>query len=802
MSRESEPIPAPSPALDLTAEVTTRLKASVLSAAARELVTSALGATRTHTGAVTGGVYLESITVKGFRGIGPATTIQLKPGPGLTVVAGRNGTGKSSFAEGIEVALTGQNARWPNEGAEAQKRGWRNLHHPESPRLDLGLRISGHPSTVTLTRTWPGASFNLSHAEVTGFGPTPTPVPFASLGWDAALCSYRPILSYSELGQMVTSRPSQLHDALASILGLGALTEALSLLHAREKELTTASKQANAALPDLRSALADVDDPRTQAATAALAGRTPDLDTLHALVAGSPTTKAEELAQLHRLTELTAPDMDAVAETVSRLRTAAAAAEDARFSTAGDAHRLADLLDRAVDHRRRHPESEACPVCGSEDRLDTAWAAQAVEQIVRLRDQAHEAETAHRELNLATGNLLALIDSPPAFLPAHLLPVWRDWTQCRDIPLATELAAMAEKSAAILAEACRQVREDAVRRLAQQDQRWQGVVARLAVWIALADEAAAAEPLLTQVKAARTWLKGAHAAIRDERMLGIVETSQQIWAYLRQESSITLGSVQLTGSANRRSVTLDVTVDDMEAPALTVVSQGEMFALALSLFLPRATTPQSPFQFIVIDDPVQSMDPRKVEGLARALHAVAATRQVIVFTHDTRLQDALRFLSLKATVLNVARQPGSVIEVTVADDPVKRELTAARAISNDRHVTPEILAEVLPGLCRAALEAALHESAWRNLLDGGIEHHVAEEKIRTAGPLVNLASLALFRKRESPGRVYTEITARLGKDTSDLISLCNEGSHSTADITDPKSLIDRTAAVAKELRCL
>jgi DNA repair exonuclease SbcCD ATPase subunit len=37
---------------------------------------------------------------------------------------------------------------------------------------------------------------------------------------------------------------------------------------------------------------------------------------------------------------------------------------------------------------------------------------------------------------------------------------------------------------------------------------------------------------------------------------------------------------------------------------------------------------------VVIDDPVQSLDPARVDGLARALEETARTCQVIVFTHD------------------------------------------------------------------------------------------------------------------------------------------------------------------------
>src|SRR4051812_42362189 len=43
-------------------------------------------------------VYLEQISVQSFRGIGPAARLPLAPGPGLTLVVGRNGSGKSSFA--------------------------------------------------------------------------------------------------------------------------------------------------------------------------------------------------------------------------------------------------------------------------------------------------------------------------------------------------------------------------------------------------------------------------------------------------------------------------------------------------------------------------------------------------------------------------------------------------------------------------------------------------------------------------------------------------------------------------------
>ena len=58
------------------------------------------------------GAYLRAIAVEGFRGIGPPAELKLEPGPGLTLVVGRNGSGKSSFAEALELLLTGTNRRW------------------------------------------------------------------------------------------------------------------------------------------------------------------------------------------------------------------------------------------------------------------------------------------------------------------------------------------------------------------------------------------------------------------------------------------------------------------------------------------------------------------------------------------------------------------------------------------------------------------------------------------------------------------------------------------------------------------
>jgi hypothetical protein len=106
------------------------------------------------------------------------------------------------------------------------------------------------------------------------------------------------------------------------------------------------------------------------------------------------------------------------------------------------------------------------------------------------------------------------------------------------------------------------------------------------------------------------------------------ETSAQVWEILRQESNAELGPITLEGSGPQRKVALDV----------------------------------------VIDDPVQSMDPAKVDGLAHVLSHVARTRQVVVFTHDDRLPSAVRQPQLPATVWAGTRRERSVVALKKNDD--------------------------------------------------------------------------------------------------------------------------------------
>ena len=294
-------------------------------------------------------------------------------------------------------------------------------------------------------------------------------------------------------------------------------------------------------------------------------------------------------------------------------------------------------------------------------------------------------------------------------------------------------------------------------------------------------------------------MKGATDEIRNERLAPLAGQARSIWAMLRQESNVDLGAIRLAGLSTSRHVELDVSVDGAPGSALGVMSQGEVNALALSVFLTRARLPTSPFRFLVIDDPVQAMDPAKVDGLARVLEKAAADRQVIVFTHDNRLAEAIRQLRLPAAILEVSRRPGSVVEVRPCLDPVTQALTDAGALAADRSVPPDVAARVVPGLCRTAVEAAFTEAIWRRQLRDGRGHAEIEAALGEAGARLNLlAALALTGDASLGGEVLRRLNA-WGRAFGDTYQALNKGSH-VAHAGDLGLLVRDARALAGKIR--
>ncbi|MEH1057128.1 AAA family ATPase [Micromonospora sp. CPCC 206171] len=771
-------------------------------------------------------IWLKSVTVAGFRGVGPERTLDIAPGPGLTLVVGRNGSGKSSFAEAVELALTGDSARWADK-TSVWRTGWRNLHAQEPCRIGVELRVDGEATPTRVARAWP-AGGELADAEVTVTSARGRRDGLAELGLARPLELYRPFLTAAELGRLAAGTQSQLFDALFAILGLDALTDADQRLMRAARPHDTAVKEVRAQRSALADLLAGVADDRARRAAVLLRGRgAVDLPALTAILDEPDEATADETVLLCReLAALDPPPVDEVTRLAGQLREAAT--ETLRYDGGRSraALRSAELLRLAIEHHEDRGDGP-CPVCAT-GVLDGGWRASAAVTLTELRQRSVAAQTAATRLTALLRQAHHLIDDltvpdgpgsqtpipgPPPGSVGTAAPCAGDGAEAllgalreavaalRGVPgepadLADHLAARYPAVVAA-ADAARAYAEGFLR---QRDTGWRAAAAELREWVAAVGGLVAREATLARVKAARAWLKETGAAVRDERIAPFAAHSQRIWEQLRQESNVELGAMTLAGTNTRRRVVFPVSVDGADnGTALGVMSQGEMQALGLATFLPRSCAPESPFRFIVVDDPVQSMDPSKVDGLARVLAELAEARQVVVFTHDTRLPDAVRRLDLgRARIVEVQRAERSVVTLRAGSDPVTRYLDDAWALARNDELPADVRGPVVAELCRSAVEAACHLRVWRVRVTRGVPHDDIEAAIVDASRrLTTIVALAVFDDADRGGDVLGWL-GRHGGWAVGAYRACREGVHG-AYLADLPGLVTDARALAKVL---
>ncbi|SFN48891.1 AAA domain-containing protein [Pseudonocardia ammonioxydans] len=711
-------------------------------------------------------VYLAAVHVEGFRGIGAPATLPLRPGPGLTLVTGRNGSGKSSFAEAAELVLTGTSRRWENR-TSVWRDGWRNIHTDDERSVAVDLITAGISGTTRIEKRWEKGA-ELDEARWTRQEPKAKRADFDGSSWRDAMSTYRPFLSYSELGALIDGKPSELHDALHRLLGLGALTAAHDRIKAARKRIGEAARSANAQRKALRAELENSDDPRITQAAALLKPTKPDLAAIAELIAGAGEPDAEA-ARLRAVLELRLPEPDEIATATAEIRRRLDEHAAVANAETGHADRVVELLRTAL-HDHAESGIQSCPVC-EKGTLDDAWRTRAAGRMEDLEQATAESRRTMSELDRATADARSVVQPIPL-----AGDVWDTWSAVRHAEGPAALAQALETAHGPARTALAAKKADAEAQLARLDEAWAPVARRLSAWHDEAAQAATQSDRLAALERADKWLADTSAQLRDQRLAPFAEQSRQTWQALRQQSNVELGPVRLDGAANRRRVAMDVRIDDVDGgTALGVMSQGELHALGLSLFLPRATVDQSPFRFVLIDDPVQAMDPAKVDGLARVLADVALTRQVVVFTHDDRLADAVRRLELSATIWEVARGERSAVEMRPSGDPIARYLDDARAMNLTTALPPDVRSELVASCCRSAIEAACHAKIRSARLGKGYSHAEVEAAILEANTTNKKANLAVFDTING-GDLSVKLAAA-GPGAADAFRMCKKGAH-------------------------
>jgi hypothetical protein len=544
---------------------------------------------------------------------------------------------------------------------------------------------------------------------------------------------FRPFLSYDELGALFAEQ-SKLHDALGSVLGLDQLDDALDRLAVERKRLIEPEQNASRMTKQLRPLLQELDDNRAAAALAQIKRQRPDLTAVRDLVTGKQgTDESGRLTELRTLAALSVPRAAELEQAAVRYRKASGQLLEAEAQVGAVAARKSALLEAALALHEETGDGP-CAVCG-QGTVDAAWAERAQIALDESRRGDQVVAAAQAAVSAATRALTAVVQPVPAILctvaergdpgAAQAVERWQAWHAATSDPVglsAGGVALLTRLSADVTA-----VTAAAAAELSEREDAWQPLAVQLAEWLRLAESVESTRGILDDVKAAETWLKDHAHDLRNERIRALADRARHIWSLLRQESSVDLGEITMEGTRTRRRLALAASVDGTEAGALSVMSQGELHALALSLFLPKASSPSSPFGFVIIDDPVQAMDPAKVDGLARVLAEVAGDRQVIVFTHDDRLPEAVRRLGIDGRLVEVTRDEQSVVTVTDMSNPARRYLDDARAISHDPQIPDDIRRRAIAQLCRSSLESACHDAFYAARFQAGINRHDVEQ---------------------------------------------------------------------------
>lgn len=168
--------------------------------------------------------YIASLSVQGFRGIGQQAKLDFDAQPGLTVVYGLSGAGKSSFVDALEVLFVGDAARFRGRSpAWTSARG--NIHSPSSEAIAATFMIPHTKADdIVLRRTR---------------DETPDEQ-LTQLGWSDAFVEFNSILGYAELGPMLEELGSYVPpgDYMPDTLGETALARHVRLRSGIKDALT------------------------------------------------------------------------------------------------------------------------------------------------------------------------------------------------------------------------------------------------------------------------------------------------------------------------------------------------------------------------------------------------------------------------------------------------------------------------------------------------------------------------------------------------------------------------------------
>ncbi|MEU1808174.1 hypothetical protein [Micromonospora aurantiaca (nom. illeg.)] len=707
-------------------------------------------------GELPGPWFLRGLEVQGHVGIGEAPlALKLPPKPGIVVISAPNGTGKTSAADALRHLLSDGVAR-KYELAEA------NLHYEDR---SIQAVVTNGQDDVKISCSGFGAA-RWQQPDGTA-GPLPE-------GWKSAYAQFSPVLLYPEIAPVI-EKPDRLHDFLKGGLPLDVLMELLKLVDGVRTEGRTAKGMVE----------------REHSAAFGQLAKLSGAESLVSLVrASGPLPSPEQAAEIRALAAalpraVRRPNLARIwvvdREAVERLKDALKAVHEARVAVVPGADAAREALEKLVRSKGEHLEhlraNDVCPVCGT---TGAGWLPTARTAAERLTNELKALNTAERAADEQWRRLLSTAFPEP--LPAETRELLRRkfsddgefidrWEQLSSRVTGLKVHTASKEVLAELFEESEQVGkwyadvrgkivseyESAISGTAlggRQIEQWLDSVERQR---RACVRGAAADKL---GKAVELWIKDTRASL----FKPIAEKVTEYWKELNRDSDLDLTELKLAGGtrqAGKVSISLAVggTSVSPGPDAPKVLSTGQRNALALATYLPRATQMESPFRFLVLDDPIHAFDSERVQYLARALVALSESFQIVVLTHDERLWHELRALGKHTRHLRLARlsDPASTVQVVDVTSPgmgFVEELERVLAIEEKRPVGSEAARTILAlTMCRQALDTEIGE--WVEVLGrragwSGDRITAARDKANNTRKQLGLLNSILFELGAQP----------------------------------------------------
>lgn len=203
--------------------------------------------------------------------------------------------------------------------------------------------------------------------------------------------------------------------------------------------------------------------------------------------------------------------------------------------------------------------------------------------------------------------------------------------------------------------------------------------------------------------------------LREERSARLESGTRETVQALLSDVGLDVESV----TVSQRAASIDIADAAGGTVTLSMLSAGQRNAVLLAPLL--AQVGEGPFGFLVLDDPVHAFDAVRVDRLAGTLRDIAATRRVVVLTHDERLREHLLIQPVPSELWEVEREPSSGCVVVV------RSLKAWAGLLNDASMALDVASahpgvtrdDVIRGLCRMAVDDALRAAVHRHAVAAG-----------------------------------------------------------------------------------